>query len=135
DTCGMRSVTERKCGTFVLCYDLQAPCNTAVVTQRAVMVEAVRTPIGRRNGSFAGLKAVELLRVALVEVLRRAFVDPGAVDQVIGGCVTQIGEQGLNVTRNAWLNTGFDPRVACTTVDVSCGSGQQANHLVAALIT
>ncbi|MEV4200734.1 steroid 3-ketoacyl-CoA thiolase [Micromonospora globbae] len=100
----------------------------------AVIVEAVRTPIGRRNGALSGLKAVELLRHVQVEVIRRAGIEPGEVDQIIGGCVTQVGEQSLNVTRNAWLNSGLDYEVAATTVDTSCGSAQQANHLVAALI-
>ncbi|MEH1123237.1 steroid 3-ketoacyl-CoA thiolase [Micromonospora sp. CPCC 206061] len=100
-----------------------------------VIVEAVRTPIGRRGGSLSGLKAVELLRAVQRAVIERAGVAPGEVDQIIGGCVTQAGEQSLNVTRNAWLSTGLDYRVPATTVDASCGSGQQANHLVAALIT
>ena len=99
-----------------------------------VIVAAARTPIGRRGGALAGLKAVELLRHVQLAVIIRAGLDPGAVDQIIGGCVTQAGEQSLNVTRNAWLSTGFDPGVGATTVDVSCGSSQQANHLVAALI-
>jgi acetyl-CoA C-acetyltransferase len=102
--------------------------------RRPVLVEAVRTPIGKRGGVLAGVKAVELLRHVQFEVLRRAGVDPAEVDEVIGGCVTQIGEQSLNVTRNAWLSTGADPGVGCTTVDVSCGSAQQANHLIAGLI-
>jgi acetyl-CoA C-acetyltransferase len=99
-----------------------------------VIVEAIRTPIGKRGGALAGLKAVELLRHVQTEVIRRAGLEPGAVEQIIGGCVTQVGEQSLNVTRNAWLSTGLDYEVGCTTVDVSCGSAQQANHMVAALI-
>jgi acetyl-CoA C-acetyltransferase len=67
-------------------------------------------------------------------VIGRGGIRPGDVEQIVGGCVTQSGEQSLNVTRNAWLNTGFDPSVGCTTVDVSCGSSQQANHMIAALI-
>ncbi|MEU5724785.1 steroid 3-ketoacyl-CoA thiolase [Micromonospora sp. NPDC047738] len=99
-----------------------------------VVVAAVRTPIGKRGGALAGLKGVELLRHVLRAVVNAAGVAPDAVEQVVGGCVTQAGEQSLNVTRNAWLSTGWDPAVGCTTVDVSCGSAQQANHLVAALI-
>lgn len=99
-----------------------------------VIVAAVRTPIGRRGGLLSGLKAVELLRLVQLEVIERAGLRPDDVEQIIGGCVTQSGEQSLNVTRNAWLSTGNDPGVGCTTVDVSCGSSQQANHLVAALI-
>ncbi|OLT19100.1 acetyl-CoA acetyltransferase [Actinomadura sp. CNU-125] len=99
-----------------------------------VIVAAARTPLGRRGGRLAGLKAVELLRTVQLEVIARAAIAPGEVEQIIGGCVTQSGEQSLNVTRNAWLSTGQDPAVGCTTVDVSCGSAQQAGHLVAALI-
>ena len=83
----------------------------------AWIVEAVRTPIGKRNGWLSGLKAVEILRHAQVQVLERAGVDPATVDEIIGGCVTQAGEQGSNVTRNAWLSTGLPYSVACTTVD------------------
>ena len=99
-----------------------------------VIVEAVRTPIGKRNGWLSGLKAPEILRHAQVQVLERAGVDPAVVDELIGGCVTQAGEQGSNVTRNAWLSTGLPYSVACTTVDAQCGSAQQANHMAAGLI-
>ncbi|MBV9821318.1 MAG: acetyl-CoA C-acyltransferase, partial [Actinobacteria bacterium] len=99
-----------------------------------VIVAAARTPIGKRGGWLAGLKAVELLRHVQLEVIARAGIEPDQVEQIIGGCVTQSGEQSLNVTRNAWLSTGHDPGVGCTTVDVSCGSAQQANHLISALI-
>jgi acetyl-CoA C-acetyltransferase len=99
-----------------------------------VLIEAVRTPIGKRNGCLSRLKAVELLRHVQHEVITRGGIEPGMVEQIIGGCVTQAGEQSLNVTRNAWLSTGFDYTAGCTTIDVSCGSAQQANHLVAALI-
>jgi len=99
-----------------------------------VIVEAVRTPIGKRNGWLSELKAVELLRHAQTQVIERAGIDPGDVQEIVGGCVTQAGEQGSNVTRNAWLSTGLDPEVACTTVDSQCGSSQQANHLVAGLV-
>jgi acetyl-CoA C-acetyltransferase len=104
------------------------------MNRRPVIVAAARTPIGRRGGVFNHMKAVELLRHVLVEVIERAGIAPGQVDEIIGGCVTQAGEQSLNVTRNAWLSTGLDPSVGCSTVDVSCGSAQQANHLIAGLI-
>ncbi|MBW3667573.1 MAG: steroid 3-ketoacyl-CoA thiolase [Actinobacteria bacterium] len=100
----------------------------------AVIVEAVRTPIGRRGGALARWKPVALLRHVLAEVMARAGMEPSQVEQVVGGCVTQVGEQGLNVTRNAWLAAGWDVEVGCTTVDVSCGSAQQANHVVASLV-
>ena len=102
-----------------------------------VIIEAVRTPIGKRNGWLSGLKATETLRHALEQVIARAGIEPGLVDEVIGGCVTQAGEQGSNVTRNAWLSAGQDRlpySTACTTVDTQCGSAQQANHLAAGLI-
>ncbi len=102
-----------------------------------VIVEAVRTPIGKRNGWLSELKATEVLRHALVSVIERAGIDAGSVEEVVGGCVTQAGEQGSNVTRNAWLSAGNDVlpyTTACTTVDAQCGSAQQANHLVAGLI-
>ncbi|MHB1711270.1 MAG: steroid 3-ketoacyl-CoA thiolase [Acidimicrobiales bacterium] len=99
-----------------------------------VIVEAVRTPIGKRNGWLSGLHAAELLGVAQVEVVKRAGVDPDAVEQVVGGCVTQAGEQASNVTRTAWLNQGLPYQVAATTIDCQCGSAQQANSFMANLI-
>jgi acetyl-CoA C-acetyltransferase len=99
-----------------------------------VIVEAVRTPIGKRNGKLAGLHPAELLASAQTEVIKRAGVDPEEVEQIVGGCVTQAGEQAANVARNAWLSTGLTFKVAATTVDSQCGSSQQANHLVAGLI-
>ena len=99
-----------------------------------VIVGAVRTPIGKRNGALSGLHAAELLGAALVEVVKRAGIDAADVGQVVGGCVTQAGEQACNVTRNAWLGMGLPYEVAATTVDAQCGSSQQANHLIAGLI-
>jgi acetyl-CoA C-acetyltransferase len=100
-----------------------------------VIVEAVRTPIGKRNGWMSGFHAAELLGAAQVELVKRAGIDPGDVGQIVGGCVTQAGEQASNVTRTAWLNQGLPYEVAATTVDCQCGSAQQANHFVANLIT
>jgi len=99
-----------------------------------VIVEAVRTPIGKRNGALCGMHAAELLGLAQVELVKRAGIDPGEVEQVVGGCVTQAGEQASNVTRNAWLHAGLPYEVGCTTIDCQCGSSQQANHFVAGLI-
>ena len=99
-----------------------------------MVVEAVRTPIGRRNGWLAGVHPTKLLGVVLQAVVARAGIEPGAVEQVVGGCVTQAGEQGANVTRNAWLAAGLPYATAATTVDTQCGSSQQANHLIAGLI-
>jgi acetyl-CoA C-acetyltransferase len=99
-----------------------------------VIVDAVRTPIGKRNGWLSGLHPAELLAAAQIEVVKRSGIDPGAVEQIIGGCVTQAGEQGSNITRYAWLSGGFPYEVAATTVDAQCGSAQQANHLISGLI-
>jgi acetyl-CoA C-acetyltransferase len=100
-----------------------------------VIIEAVRTPIGKRNGWLSGFHAAQLLGAAQVEVVKRAGIEPSEVEQIVGGCVTQAGEQASNVTRTAWLNEGLPYEVAATTVDCQCGSAQQANHFVAGLIS
>jgi acetyl-CoA C-acetyltransferase len=99
-----------------------------------VIIEAVRTPIGRRNGWLSGLHATELLAASQIEVVKRAGIDPSLVEQIVGGCVTQAGEQAGNVARQAWLLAGLPYEAAATTVDTQCGSSQQANHLIAGLI-
>jgi acetyl-CoA C-acetyltransferase len=99
-----------------------------------VIVEATRSPIGKRNGWLAGLHPAELLGVVQGALVQKAGIDGGAVEQLIGGCVTQFGEQSNNVTRVAWLSEGLPEHVGATTVDCQCGSGQQANHLIAGLI-
>jgi acetyl-CoA C-acetyltransferase len=100
----------------------------------AVIVEAVRTPIGKRGGVLAGLHAAEILGCAQTALLERAAVDPGRVEQVAGGCVTQAGEQSSNVTRTAWLHAGLPYQTGCLTLDAQCGSAQQAAHVIAGLI-
>ena len=100
----------------------------------AVIVEAARTPIGKRGGALAGLHAAELLGGIQVALLDRAGLAPSAVEQVAGGCVTQAGEQSNNVTRTAWLHAGLPYQAGCLTLDAQCGSAQQAVHLVAGLI-
>ena len=99
-----------------------------------VIVEAVRTPIGKRNGWMSGFHATELLALSQKGVLERADLDPREVEQVVGGCVTKAGEQSFNITRNAWLASGLPYEVAGTTVDCQCGSSQQANHFISNLI-
>jgi acetyl-CoA C-acetyltransferase len=99
-----------------------------------VIVAAVRTPIGRRGGVLSGLHAAELLGAAQAGVLAAVGVEPVLVEQVIGGCVTQAGEQSSNVTRTAWLHAGLPYATGCMTVDSQCGSAQQATHLVAGLV-
>ncbi|MFI0367849.1 steroid 3-ketoacyl-CoA thiolase [Actinomadura sp. 1N219] len=100
----------------------------------AVIVDAVRTPVGKRYGALSGLHPAQLLGLTQRALLDRAGIEPDTVGQVVGGCVTQAGEQSNNVTRNAWLYAGLPYRTACTTIDCACGSSQQAVHLVAGLI-
>ncbi|GAA1369247.1 thiolase family protein [Catellatospora chokoriensis] len=99
----------------------------------AVIVEAVRTPIGRAKpgGALTGMHPVELLGQTLLTLLDRTGIDPELVDDVIGGCVDQVGEQAKNTTRNAWLAAGLPESVPATTVDRQCGSSQQAVHFAA----
>ena len=91
-----------------------------------VIVEAVRTPIGKRGGWLAGLHAAEILGAAQKGVLDRSGIDPLLIEQVIGGCVTQAGAQSNNITRTAWLHAGLPWQTGATTVDCQCGSAQQA---------
>jgi acetyl-CoA acyltransferase len=97
----------------------------------AVIVEAVRTPIGRRNGKLSPVRPDDLLALTLTEVVKRSGVDPAQLDDVIVGCVTQTGEQGLNIGRAAVLIAGFPVEVPGTTVNRFCGSGQQAVNFAA----
>lgn len=100
-----------------------------------VIVEAARTPIGRRRGALSGVHPATLLGVAQRAVLDRSSVSAASVGQVVGGCVTQAGEQSNNVTRQAWLHAGLPYGTASTTIDCACGSSQQAVHMVAGLIS
>lgn len=97
----------------------------------AVIVDAVRTPIGRRDGLLGTLHAVDLAARPLEALVTRTGIDPGLIEDVIMGCVMQTGEQGLNVGRSAALAAGFPDTVAGTTVDRQCGSSQQAVHFAA----
>ena len=99
-----------------------------------VIVDAVRTPVGRRNGSLAGVHPAQLLATTLGALIERSGVDPSTIDQVVGGCVSQVGEQSFNVTRTAWLSAGLPLTTAATTVDTQCGSSQQATGLSHSLI-
>jgi acetyl-CoA C-acetyltransferase len=99
-----------------------------------VLVEAVRTPIGKRGGELSGLHATQLLGAAQRGLVERAGLDPRLVEQVAGGCVTQAGEQSNNVTRTAWLAAGLPWQTGAQTVDCQCGSAQQATHLIAGQI-
>jgi len=99
-----------------------------------VIVDAVRTPIGKRGGWLSGLHAAEILGAAQQAIIDRSGLDPHAVEQVIGGCVTQAGEQSNNITRTAWLHAGLPWQTGATTIDCQCGSAQQATHLIAGQI-
>lgn len=98
----------------------------------AVIVEAVRTPVGKRQGGLASVHPTDLSAVVLEALLNRAGLDPGVVEDVVWGCVSQIGEQTYNIGRNAVLAAGWPESVTATTVDRQCGSSQQAVHAVAA---
>ncbi len=100
-------------------------------TREAVIVDCVRSALGRRNGALAGWHPTDLLGHVLSALLARHDLDPARIDDVIGGCVTQSGEQGCNVTRNAWVAAGLPWSVPATTVDRQCGSSQQAVHFAA----
>ena len=99
-----------------------------------VIVDAVRSPFGKRGGGLSTTHSVELLGSVLGALLERTGIDPATVGQVVGGCVGQVGMQAMNVTRNAWLTEGLPISVAATTVDAQCGSSQQASNLAYALI-
>jgi acetyl-CoA C-acetyltransferase len=99
-----------------------------------VVVEAVRSPFGRRNGGLSTTHSVELLAEVQRALIERSGVDPATVGQVVGGCVGQVGMQTGNVARTAWLTAGLPLEVAATTVDSQCGSSQQATNLAYALV-
>ena len=99
-----------------------------------VIVDAARTPIGRRGGGLSTMHAADVLSVAIKELIGRSGIDPAEVGQVVGGCVTQAGEQSFNIARTAWLSAGLPITVAATTVDSQCGSSQQATNLASSLI-
>ncbi len=99
-----------------------------------VIVEAVRTPVGKRNGGLSTMHPADTLGTVQREVVQRAGVDPGQVEQVVSGTVSQIGEQAFNLGRTAWLSAGLPMEVATTTVDTQCGSSQQATALATALV-
>ncbi len=105
--------------------------------REAVIVEALRTPIARGKmgrGGLSGIHPANLLGTVQQAVVERAGIDPVDVEQVIGGCVTQAGEQAGNVARHSWLAKSKGWHTGGTTVDTQCGSGQQANHLIRALV-
>ena len=99
-----------------------------------VIVDAVRTPIGKRGGGLSTLHPAEVLGAVQKAIIERTGIDPALVGQVVGGCVSQVGEQAFNISRTAWLAAGLPLSVAATTVDTQCGSSQQATNLATALV-
>ncbi|MGE2689608.1 steroid 3-ketoacyl-CoA thiolase [Mycolicibacterium pulveris] len=102
--------------------------------QDVVIVEALRSPIGRRNGGLSTFHSADLLGAVLAELIDRAGIDAADVGQVLGGCIGQVGQQSFNVTRTAWLTAGLPVGVPATTVDSQCGSSQQAMTLAHGLL-
>jgi len=99
-----------------------------------VIVEAVRTPVGKRKGGLSTLHPADTLAAVQRAAIERSGIDPGAIEQVIAGCVSQIGEQAFDIGRTAWLTAGLPQEVPATTVDTQCGSSQQATGLATALV-
>jgi len=102
--------------------------------QEVVILSAVRSPIGRRKGGLSGLHPADLLGVVQRAAVERAGIDPAAVGQIVGGCVSQVGEQSFNIARTAWLAQGLPLEVPATTIDSQCGSSQQATTLAAGMV-
>src|SRR5215469_18063422 len=102
--------------------------------QDVVILSAVRSPIGRRKGGLSGLHPADLLGVVQRAAVERAGIDPRDVGQIVGGCVSQVGEQSFNIARTAWLSQGLPLEVPATTIDSQCGSSQQATTLAAGMI-
>lgn len=100
-----------------------------------VIVDAARTPVGRKMGKLAGAHPTDTLGHIMSSVLERQGIDSGTVDQVIGGCINKVAAQGMNVTRTAWLAHGGDIGTPCITVDSQCGSSQEATTLAHSLIS
>ena len=97
----------------------------------AYIVGAVRTPVGKRNGGLSAVHPVDLAAHVLRELLARTNVDPAAIEDVVMGCVSQVGPQAIDIARNAWLSAGLPESVPGVTVDRQCGSSQQAVHFAA----
>src|SRR5690625_785304 len=102
--------------------------------REAVIVEAVRTPVGRRNGLLSGARAEDLAAKPLEEVVKRAGISSDLIEDVIYGCVSQVGEQAFDIARQAALIAGYPIHVPGTTIDRQCGSSQQAVHFAAQAI-
>src|SRR3954454_21175391 len=101
------------------------------MAREAVIVDCARSAFGKRKGALAEWHPTDLLGLVLRTIVERNDIDPATIDDVVGGCVTQSGEQGCNVTRNAWVAAGLPWSVPATSVDRQCGPSQQAVHFVA----
>src|SRR3954468_15329386 len=99
-----------------------------------VIVDAVRSPVGRRGGGLSSVHPAELLGVVQKAIIERTGIDPREIGQVVGGCASQVGEQSFNITRTAWLAAGLPLTTAATTIDTQCGSSQQATNLATSLV-
>ena len=99
-----------------------------------VIVEAVRTPVGRRGGGLSSVHPADLLATAQAALVERSGIDPRDIGQVVTGCVSKVGEQGFNIGRTAWLAAGLPLSVAATTIDTQCGSSQQATNFATSLV-
>lgn len=104
------------------------------MSRDVVIVDAVRTPIGRRNGFFSKTHAIDLAAKTICGILERTGLDPKEVEQLVWGCVTQVGEQSINVGRQAWLHAKLPIEVPATSIDFQCGSSQQAVQIAAGMI-
>src|SRR5713226_2638882 len=109
----------------------RAAVNSTAVNSTAVIVDAVRTPGGKRNGKLKDWHPVDLAAETLRALVERNGIDPALVEDVIMGCVMQTGEQGINIGRNAALAAGFPESVVGTSIDRQCGSSQQSAHFAA----
>src|SRR2546430_16833711 len=109
----------------------RAAVNRAAINSTAVIVDAVRTPGGKRNGKLKDWHPVDLAAETLSALVERNGIDPALVEDVIMGCVMQTGEQGINIGRNAALAAGFPESVVGTSIDRQCGSSQQSAHFAA----
>src|SRR4029077_405185 len=99
-----------------------------------VRIDAVRTPIGKRNGGLSTMHPAEVLSHVQRAIIDRTGVDAAEGEAVVGGCVSQVGEQAFNIARTAWLAAGLPLSTAATTVDTQCGSSQQAPTLATSLL-
>ena len=113
---------------------MSAATNRLPDDRQPVIIDAARTPFGKREGNVSGLHAVELLGAAQTGVLDRINLDAAEIEQVIGGCVTPVGEQYGNIVRTSWMHAGHPHDPGCTTIDAMCGTSLQAVNLLAGQI-